>query len=387
MNPEFKFLLNEHIAKSSFIKLTISDKRHKKQDINKVLIKLAMLKRGLHLSFVYRHTTKDVTKNYEIAEGLQIIEALLSQDFKQALLFTTKEDVHYTATGKTKITINKASIVQAPSLSHDKEKKRLISTEGNVYLKELGVTTAEGKVKKDMQDKYRQINKYIEIVDGAIKDLKKEKSLHIVDMGAGKGYLTFSLYDYISQSLHIDTTVTGVELRPNLVKDCNAIAQKANFDQLKFVEGRIENVKLPHFDVLVALHACNTATDDAIYRGIISRAKLIICSPCCHKQVRQEISKDNTLQSITKYGILKERQAEIITDAIRALYLEAYGYKTQVFEFIATEHTPKNIIITALKIKDVAEPSPEKLEEISKLKALLGVKNHYLDTLDWSVII
>ncbi|MDA3854231.1 MAG: SAM-dependent methyltransferase, partial [Bacteroidales bacterium] len=270
-------------------------------------------------------------------------------------------------------------------LTHDKEKNRLIRTEGNVYLKELGVTTAEGKVKKDMQDKFRQINKYIEILDGAIKELKNEKSLHIADMGAGKGYLTFSLYDYLSQSLHIDTTMTGVELRPKLVKDCNAIAQKAGFTQLQFVEGRIENIELPAFDVLVALHACNTATDDAIYRGIVSKAKLIICSPCCHKQVRQEISKDNALSAITKHGILKERQAEIITDAIRALYLEAYGYKTQVFEFIATEHTPKNIIITAIKVKEVTEADPAKLEEVAQLKALLGVKHHYLDTLDWKI--
>lgn len=385
MNTDFKFLLTNHITENTLIKLTLSDKRDKTQEINKVLIKLALLKKGLHLSFVYRHTTKDITKNYTIEEGLQLIEDLLNDNFKQALLFTTKEDIHYTATGKTKITINTASIKQAPSLTHDKEKKRLISTEDNIYLKELGVTTTGGKVKKDMQDKFRQINKYIEIFDGVIKELKNEKSLHIVDMGAGKGYLTFALYDYLSNSLHIDTTVTGVELRPNLVKDCNAIAQKAAFKKLQFVEGRIENIELPPFDVLVALHACNTATDDAIYRGITSKAKLIVCSPCCHKQIRQEISKDNTLSAITKYGILKERQAEIVTDAIRALYLEAYGYKTQVFEFIATEHTPKNIIITAVKTKEVAEPNPRKLEEIAQLKALLGVKNHYLETLNWNI--
>lgn len=383
MNPEFSFLIQQHINDNTFIKLTISDRRHKKYEISKVLIKLVSLKKGLYLSFVYRYETKDITKNYPVEEGIQNIDALLSQDFKQALLFTTKEDVHYTAMGKTKIKVKKASIKQAPTLSHDKEKKRLISAEGNIYLKELGVTTAEGKVKKDMQDKYRQINKYIEIVDAALKDLKNEKSLHIVDMGAGKGYLTFSLYDYLSQTLKIDTSVTGVELRPNLVKDCNAIAQKAEFRQLNFVEGRIESVELAQLDVLVALHACNTATDDAIYRGIISNAKLIVCSPCCHKQVRQDMAKDNTLSAITKYGILQERQAEIVTDAIRALYLEAYGYKTQVFEFIATEHTPKNIIITALKVKDVKSPDASKLEEVKKLKALLGVEKHYLDTLDW----
>lgn len=385
MNPEFKSLLTSHIADTTFIKLTLSGKRHKNQEVNKVLIKLALLKKGLHLSFVYRHTTKDITKNYTIDEGLQHIAHLLSQDFKQALLFTPQKDIHYTATGKTKITVNKASITVAPSLSHDKVKKRLICTEKNIYLKELGVTTAEGKVKKDMQDKFRQINKYIEILDGTIKELKNEKSLHIVDMGAGKGYLTFALYDYLNKTLKIDSTITGIEQRPNLVETGNSIAQKADFKQLQFIEGRIENIELPPFEVLIALHACNTATDDAIYRGIISKAKLIVCSPCCHQQLRQEISNDNALNAITKHGILKERQAEIATDAIRALYLEAYGYKTQVFEFIATEHTPKNVIITALKTQEVKQPIAKKLEEVAKLKALLGVKNHYLDTLDWNL--
>jgi SAM-dependent methyltransferase len=380
MNPEFKFLLKEHVENNTFVKLTLSDKKQKHQEVSKVLIKLVMLKKGVHLSFVFRHATKDITKNLAVEEGLKHIEELLSTEFKQALLFTTKEDVHYTSTGKTKLTVKKASITTAPTLSHDKQKKRLIAAENNIYLRELGVVTAEWKVKKDMQDKYRQINKYIEILDGALKELKKEKSLTIADMGAGKGYLTFSLYDYITNNLKIDTQVYGVELRPGLVNDCNAIASKADFDKLQFVEGRIEDVELPAFDVLVALHACDTATDDAISRGIKSGAKLIVASPCCHKQVRQEIPKDNALQAITKHGILKERQAEIITDAIRALYLEAYGYRTQVFEFIATEHTPKNVIITALKVNDVTAPYPEKLEKIESLKAVFGIKKHYLDT-------
>ena len=382
MNPEFKFLLQEHLKNTSFIKLTLSDKQDKNQEVTKVLIKPVLLKKGLHLSFVYRHATKDITKNYLPNEALVQIEELLNHSFKQALLFTTKEDVHYTA-GKTKLTVNKASIPSAPTLQHDKEKMRLISPENNVYLQALGVTTNDGKVKKDMQDKYRQINKYTEILANALKELKHNNALSIVDMGAGKGYLTFALYDFITHNLGIKANVIGVELRPNLVQICNEIAQKAEFKNLQFVEGRIENVELPYCDVLVALHACNTATDDAIYRGITSDAKLIICSPCCHKQVRQAMHKENALNAITKYGILKERQAEILTDAIRALYLEAYGYKTQVFEFIATEHTPKNVIITAIKHEQLSTPKADKLREIEQLKTLFGISEHYLDTLDW----
>ncbi len=381
MNAEFKFILIDHLNESTFVKLTLSDKKDKKQDVNKVLIKPVMLKKGLHLSFVYRYDTKDITKNYPTDEGVNQIELLLNNDFNQALLFTTEKDYHYSSASKNKISESKASTTQAPNLSHDKEKKRLINTQNNIYLQELKVCDKDGKVRKDMQDKYRQINKFIEIVDGALKELKQNNTLSIVDMGAGKGYLTFSLYDYLTNSLKIDTHITGVEQRPNLIKDCNAIANKANFSQLQFIEGRIESVSLPQFDILVALHACNTATDDAIFRGISSDAKMIICSPCCHKQIRQEIPKDNALSAITKFGILKERQAEIITDAIRALYLEAYGYKTQVFEFIATEHTPKNIIITALKDQKHKNIDQSKLQEIQKIKQLFGIKNHYLESL------
>ncbi len=384
MNAEFLFLLKDHIDNKTFIKLTISDKQNKQQDTQKVLIKPVQLKKGFHLSFVYRYATKDVTKNYLIEESIQEITRLMESEFKQALLFTTQEDIHFIPKAKKKINIKKATITKAADLSHDKNKKRLISTENNVYLQALKVTSPDGKVRKDMQDKYRQINKYIEIVDGALKELKNEKSLSIVDMGAGKGYLTFSLYDYLNTNLKIDASVLGIELRPQLVRDCNAIAEKASFDNLSFKEGFIESVELPDFDVLVALHACNTATDDAIYRGITSNAKVIICSPCCHKQVRQDMNKNNALQAITRFGILKERQAEIATDAIRALFLEAYGYKAQVFEFIATEHTPKNIIITAIKVKDVSEPIPEKMEEIRRLKSLIGLDKHYLELLEWS---
>ena len=383
MNAEFTFLVQNHFQENTFIKLTLSDKCNKEEELQKVLIKPVQLKKGLHLSFTYRYPTKDVTKNHLPQQAFAEIKTLMTQNFQQALLFTSREDIHLTAAGKVKVTLKKETIKQVPNLSHDKTKKRLISTKDNPYLTSLGVTTKEGKVKKDMQDKYRQINKYIEIVDGALRDLKNNETLSIVDMGAGKGYLSYALYDYLQHTLDIQTKMTAVELRQGLVDNGNRLAKTINYSGMQFVAGMIENVNLPDTDILIALHACNTATDDAIYRGIKAKAKLIICSPCCHKQIRQEIAKHNAAEAITKHGILKERQAEIITDAIRALYLEAYGYKTQVFEFIATEHTPKNVIISAYKTKDTTKAAPEKLKEIEQLKALFGIKTHYLDTLEW----
>jgi len=173
--------------------------------------------------------------------------------------------------------------------------------------------------------------------------------------------------------------MTGIELRPDLVSTCNDIAAQVGFDNLSFKEGSIETTPIDTPDILIALHACNTATDDAIAKGIHNKAKIIICSPCCHKQIRKQMAPTSAIQSISQFGILKERQAEIVTDTIRALILKAYGYKTNVMQFIATNHTPKNLLITAIKETSPAEPLQRYMDEIAGLKALFGVREHYLE--------
>jgi hypothetical protein len=175
--------------------------------------------------------------------------------------------------------------------------------------------------------------------------------------------------------------MTGVEFREELVTVCNDIARKANFDNLAFIKGTIEKTELEHIDILIALHACDTATDEAIYRGIKSEAALIVCAPCCHKQIRKAMNVTNELQNITKFGILKERQAEIITDTLRAMLLEAYGYKTNVFEFISVEHTPKNLMIIGRKVSDSNPKKQEIMNNIAAIKQIFGIEKHYLETL------
>jgi len=246
----------------------------------------------------------------------------------------------------------------------------------------LGILNKNGKIQKGKGDKLKQINKYVEIIDGILrnnKDLSKLDIMQIVDMGSGKGYLTFALYDYLKNKRKQNVIMRGIELRPNLVEICNGIAEDAGFDQLFFEEGSIQQSEISKIDALIALHACDTATDDAIAKGIAANAKLIICSPCCHKQVRKDlIEPDSALDSVYQFGILKERQAEIITDTIRALILKKYGYKTNIFEFISSEHTGKNLIITAIKHDGKVEV--EKLAtEIDKLKKQFGVVRHYLE--------
>lgn len=380
---QFLTFLKESLQENFFVELTLANKRDKSNDLKLVIVKPVQTKKGDRLSFVYRYPTKDITKNFSWEESLEQVEWMLNKDFLQAVAYTLKEDRHLTihSKNKSKITTKPPTKTEKPLLEHNRQKNRMIATEGNIYLHELGITTADWQVKSTKQDKYRQINKYVEIIDGVLKSSPLGPSYNVVDMGAGKGYLTFALYDYLYQTTGQNPNVIGVELRKELVEKCNLIAEKSSFPNLKFQEGTIIDAPLPDIDVLIALHACDTATDDAIYRGIKSGSQVIVCAPCCHKQIRKQIDPEDDLAQITRFGILKERQAEIITDAIRALFLEAYGYKTRVFEFIATEHTPKNILIVGTKQREMDQPDPEILQQIQNIKSTYGIEYHYLEKL------
>jgi hypothetical protein len=179
----------------------------------------------------------------------------------------------------------------------------------------------------------------------------------------------------------MDVEMRGVEFREELVDATNVIALKAGFDKLKFLTGNIAEVEIERTDVLIALHACDTATDDAIYRGIEQKSGIIICAPCCHKQIRKQMEPQNVLKQIVQHGILAERLAEMVTDTIRAMILEAFGYKTKVFEFVPLEHTAKNVMIAAIKTKDVDKPDVRILQEVDALKKMFDIEYHYLEKL------
>lgn len=385
---KFTQLIGESINQNHFIKLTLSSKRKSDSDLKNVYVKPVMIRNLYKLSFVYRYITKDITLNYEPLQATEEIKKLLSEQFMQANLATTVMDYNLLINkkGNSSLLNRPPASTAASSLQHDKVKQRIIDSGNNYYLYSLGVINQEGKVKPDMQDKYRQINKYIELVDGIIKDVSLPAKIQVADMGSGKGYLTFAIYDYMTGRLKKDVQMTGIELRKELVDSCNKIAQEVGYKGLDFKEGTIEATELPSVDVLIALHACDTATDEAIYRGIKSGAQIILCSPCCHKQVRRDMLTSGILSEITQYGILAERQAEILTDTIRALMLEAYGYRTNVAEFIATEHTPKNLIISAVKKKQTDStnkllPDPAIIKKINELKVQFQLRSHYLQEL------
>jgi len=377
-------ILKKNIDGKTFIRLILSSPKDKNGDLNKVTVRLIELKGDKKLSFLYTYRTKTETKNYGIGEGSGLAEKLFSETFTMCVIFTTEADHSFRRTRKGKILYKRLKPAHSEeefSTVHNLKKKRMINIEDNIWLERLGVAK-NGTVTGGMSSKFRQINRFTETIDGLIdgSDLKGNDKLSVYDMGSGKGYLTFALYDFLANELKTDSEVTGIEFRRDLVDLCNKIAAECKFSGLKFLQGSIADFDIPACDILIALHACDTATDDAIFKGIRSGAEAIIVSPCCHKQIRKQLHIQNELKEITKHGILEERLAEMATDSLRALMLEAHGYETRVFEFISDEHTHKNIMITAVKKKKIAEPSVY-LEKIGGLKKFLGIKKFYLEEL------
>jgi len=371
------------IEKKELIRFTLSSPKDKTSDLKKVIVTAVELKRGYCLNFVYRHTTKDITKNFDIAEGIQLINNAIETDFNNAEMQSTCENalLYTLPNGKIQVKTTDTGLKAPVTLAHDRAKDKLIDIKNNVYLRELGITNGNYELRREMSDKYRQINKYIELLAPNLKEANLDADFHVVDMGSGKGYLTFALYDYLTNGLKLTPSMTGVEFRPDLVQICNDIANKASFSKLTFEKGTIADTQLAKIDVLIALHACDTATDDAIFRGISSGAALIVCAPCCHKQIRRAMNVTGELANITKFGILKERQAELITDTLRALIMEYFGYKTNVFEFIPLEHTPKNVMIVGRKTSTSSANQERILSDIAAIKKLYGIEKHYLETL------
>ncbi|HMI03796.1 MAG TPA: SAM-dependent methyltransferase [Pedobacter sp.] len=389
---QFKDQLAESISSNVFVKISLGNYQGNEKELKNIYVRKVKIKRTDMLSFTYRYKTRDIIKNLSIDEGINLIGHFTSNDFKVATLFTTEKEVILEHGKKQLVSVREQMLskVLKPNLSHNKEKKRLIQPVGKPYLVELKLTDSEGNVFKNAQDKYRQINQYIEILNSLIKEFPAGSIKQVVDMGSGKGYLTFALYDYLYQVLAEQVKVTGVEYKEDLVGLCNAIAKQSGFKQLDFVQGTIENYDVSNIDLLIALHACDTATDDAIFKGIKAAAKLIVVAPCCHKQIRREMERNkikNEMSVLTKYGIFMERQAEMVTDGIRALILEYFGYKTKVFEFISDAHTPKNVLVVGIKpINQESNKIREtkKLEikqRIAETKAYFGIGYHHLERL------
>ncbi|MBQ3709939.1 MAG: SAM-dependent methyltransferase [Bacteroidales bacterium] len=371
----------EAAKQSTLVKMTLSKPVQKHDELRNIYVKPVLIKEKRLYAFTYHYERRDEVKNYDAEQMLTILKELIPSRFLNAVLFTVSEDVTLLVSSKGKATVQTKKVQECreQNLEHDKQKARLINP-ANPWWYQLGLTTREGKITADMQHKFKQIYKYVEIVESLVKPMKFEGTVHIADMGAGKGYLTFALHELLTQRLNFDVDIKGVEIRPDLVLKINEIIKSSGLKGLEFVESSIEAYHPEKLDVLIALHACNTATDDAIASGIRAGAELIVCAPCCHKQIRQEMERSGVTDAVTRYGIFMERQAVMITDTIRALMMEYYGYKTQVMEFIEMEHTPKNVLLVGRK----TDKAPDRLmisKTISDLKRRYGIQNHYLETI------
>jgi len=376
---EFVRSLREEI----FVKMTLGNYKGADAHLQKILVRLVETKKGTRLFFLYRQDTRDTAKNFDFAEGVKIVGEFLGADFFSGHLFTTENDFQLDIgkKGKSRLNIAKPTFREKPALEHNREKQIQINP-NSFYLKALGITTDRGEIRDKQQDKWRQINKFVETLGNLFdkSELKDREKLNIIDMGSGKGYLTFAAYDFFANIRGLDVVITGVDTKSELVGLCSDIAKASEFENLQFVHGWIGDYEIENVDILIALHACNTATDDAIFKGINANADLIVVAPCCHQEIRPQITPPEMFQNILKHGIMLEREAESITDGLRALLLEKSGYQTRVFEFISTEHTPKNNMIVGTRTDK--KTNAEKLEkEIKTIKEFYGIEEQRLETL------
>lgn len=374
---DFIAALRESLGDGTFVRLTLGAYAGADDSLKSIHARRITVKRQDKISFTFRHKTRDIVKNHDIDAAVDMIAQWMGGDFHHAVLFTTAFDMQY---DRGRVRRAAATTTAAPPATHDRTKNHIVAPD-RPYMRALKIADAQGKVYAAAQDKFRQINKYIEILDKLIDGISDVSGLRIADMGSGKGYLTFALYDHLRHARGLtDVRVTGVEYRADMVALCNDIAGQCGYDGLSFVRGSIADYDAAGTDILIALHACDTATDDALAAGVRAGARLLVVAPCCHKQIRREMESARDaapdLSFMLRHGTFMERQAEMVTDALRALILEGQGYTTRAFEFIADAHTPKNVMIVATRAKTQPQGTAQK---IAAAKTYFGVKTHALE--------
>lgn len=380
---QFLDTFQQAIETDQFDRLILSQYKGELEQLEKMTLRVIWLNEQKVLSCLYRYKTQDVTKNYPLTEALSQVTEILAC-CKQANLITTAEELQLKK-NKKKVMLTRSKtqpVVKSKTAEqgHDRVKQRYVDQD-SVFLQHLGITDRQGQVIPSMARKWKQINKFVEIFSNALSQIKaSQEGLRVVDFGSGKGYLTCALYDYMQK--HGQTPwVTGVELNPKMVEFCQKVADQSQFNQLDFFQGDVRTYEPEHLDVMIALHACDVATDFAIHTGIRLNAQIIMCAPCCHKELRPQLQAPKVLSPMLQFGIHAGQQAEMLTDTIRALLLKAYGYQTKVFEFVALEHTSKNKMILAVKRKDDQEPDQDVLNQIQALKEMYGIQKHSLELL------
>jgi SAM-dependent methyltransferase len=386
-NPDqrerFFELFSASLEQTSLIKLVLAKPTGVEADMVRATVRLITLRGEPCLTFVYSYPTRDITKNLPVRAGVARLRELIGTSFKNAHLHTPGEEVQFAIgkKGRSTITATQTANTEVASSAHNREKQRWLELT-RPFLTALGVTTPQHQLIPAVSRKWKQINKFIEVFAHALESspLAQAKQLNIVDFGSGKGYLTFAIHDWLRNVKGIAANVTGVELKPDMVQLCNDVIAKLRIDGLHIAEGDIRSYQPAGLNVMIALHACDVATDYAIHLGVRAGADIIMCSPCCHKQIRPQLRSPQLLQPILHHGVHLGQEAEMITDGLRALLLDACGYDAQVFEFISLEHTDKNKMILAVKRAEAKKPDAV-LGQIAEIKKFYSIREQCLETL------
>ena len=379
------FELKKNIQEDKLIKIVFSDR--KSGDFNKVIIKPIILKSTKNIQIESFKDNKAFHKNIDL-NNLQELENILKEyieNFKQILLQIEGADISFIRKKESFSRKEKESNLVKSSNEHNKKKQYILNEGDKIdFLIELGLMSVEGKILKSSYNKFKQINKYLEFIDDVIEELKAKKlitnHINVLDFGCEKSYLTFALYYYLKNyRKDLTFSIVGLDLKKDVIEFCNKLAKKLNYENLEFLNGNIKDYdKSKEVDLVFSLHACNNATDYSLEKALSLDAKAILAVPCCHHEFFEKIQKNknsefhNTLKIMADNGVVLDKFATLATDSFRSLSLELCGYKTRMIEFIDMEHTPKNILIKAIKSK--SSNLKEKLVEYNKLKEFLGIK-------------
>ncbi len=339
----------------ALLSLTLSEARSREpDDVRRVTVRPILLRKKRVYQFEYQYAQKVQHRNLERAEARALVHSLLADTFRQGYFYTTAGESQV-AIGRTgKVTVHARGGAQAAPIappSHDRQKNYLLAEGEPVpFLVRLGVMAADGRVVAAKRDKFKQINRFLEMVDDVASSLPAEGELHVIDFGCGKAYLTFALYHYLSTVKGRAVRLVGLDLKEDVVLFCAKVAQDLGCEGLTFAVGEI-GAYAPEggaVDMVVTLHACDTATDDALVKAVAWGARVILSVPCCQHELFGQLASD-VMRPLLKHGILKERLTALVTDSARASLLESAGYSVQVLEFIALEHTAKNLLIRAIR--------------------------------------
>lgn len=348
-------------------------------DFIKIKVRPVMIRDSLYFQ-VSRYTDKQVFhENMTAEDALETLSGWILHDFRQAQIRMQDEMVTVLVSKKGKATIKskKAACIETQNLEHNRKKQYIIE-EGTAvpFMIDLGVMTESGKIIRTRYDKYRQINRFLEFIEDILPELPTDRTVHIIDFGCGKSYLTFAMYYYLKVLKHYDIRITGLDLKQKVIEDCQALADQYGYDGLQFLCGDIADYNgTDEVDMVVTLHACDTATDYALYKAVKWHASVILSVPCCQHELNRKMQCE-TLSGAFQYGLIKERTAALMTDAMRGQLLEMKGYKTQLLEFIDMEHTPKNILIRGVKSKGLLPKAARKqqMENYQKCRDFFGAE-------------